>query len=59
MLGSVTEYAEAEFHIAAESYGGHYAPNIASVVHKKNKEITQTGNIDGFEEIPQESSPTE
>jgi cathepsin A (carboxypeptidase C) len=23
------EYADAEFQIAAESYGGHYAPNIA------------------------------
>jgi cathepsin A (carboxypeptidase C) len=45
------EYAEADFHIAAESYGGHYAPNIASVVHKKNKEIQETGNVGGFTEI--------
>jgi len=32
------EYAKLSFHIAAESYGGHYAPNIASVIHKKNLE---------------------
>ena len=45
------EYAEADFHIAAESYGGHYAPNIASVVHKKNKEIKKIGNAEGLKEI--------
>ncbi|KAI0094232.1 Alpha/Beta hydrolase protein [Irpex rosettiformis] len=33
-------YADAPFHIAAESYGGTYAPNIASVIHKKNKELS-------------------
>jgi carboxypeptidase C (cathepsin A) len=33
------KYAAAPFHIAAESYGGTYAPNIASVIHKKNKEL--------------------
>ncbi|KAJ3554633.1 hypothetical protein NM688_g3005 [Phlebia brevispora] len=31
------EYSNAPFHIAAESYGGTYAPNIASVIHNKNK----------------------
>ncbi|KAJ7684476.1 serine carboxypeptidase [Mycena polygramma] len=35
------EYATRPFHLAAESYGGHYAPNIASVVHHKNKELLQ------------------
>ncbi|KAJ6508438.1 Alpha/Beta hydrolase protein [Mycena sanguinolenta] len=35
------EYAKHPFHIAAESYGGHYAPNIASIVHHKNKQIPQ------------------
>lgn len=33
------KYADAPFHIAAESYGGRYAPTIASVIHKKNKEL--------------------
>ena len=33
------EYSAAPFHIAAESWGGHYAPNIASVIFNKNKEI--------------------
>lgn len=41
----------ADFHIAAESYGGHYAPNIASVVNKKNKEIRAIGNVELFKEI--------
>lgn len=33
------EYADAAFHIAAESYGGTYAPHIASVIHQKNIEL--------------------
>ncbi|KAI0688090.1 peptidase S10, serine carboxypeptidase [Cytidiella melzeri] len=33
------EYAAAPFHLAAESYGGTYAPNIANVIHKKNKAL--------------------
>ena len=33
------KYANLPFHLAAESYGGTYAPNIASVIYKKNKEI--------------------
>ncbi|KAF8586263.1 peptidase S10 serine carboxypeptidase [Ramaria rubella] len=33
------EYSKLPFHIAAESYGGTFAPNIASVIHKKNKEL--------------------
>jgi cathepsin A (carboxypeptidase C) len=33
------EYASLPFHLAAESYGGTYAPNIANVVYKKNKEL--------------------
>jgi carboxypeptidase C (cathepsin A) len=35
------DYATRPFHLAAESYGGHYAPNIASIVHRKNKQLTQ------------------
>ncbi|KAI0275295.1 Alpha/Beta hydrolase protein [Gloeopeniophorella convolvens] len=33
------EYAKLPFHLAAESYGGTYAPNIASVIYNKNKEL--------------------
>ena len=33
------KYARLPFHIAAESYGGILAPNIASVIYKKNKEL--------------------
>jgi len=33
------EYAGAKFHMAAESYGGTYAPNTATVFHKKNREL--------------------
>lgn len=30
------KYAKAPFHLAAESYGGTYAPNIAAVIHREN-----------------------
>ena len=33
------EYAGAKFHMAGESYGGMYAPNTATVFHKKNQEL--------------------
>lgn len=33
------EYAKQPFHIAAESYGGTYAPNFASVIHRENKKL--------------------
>ncbi|THH27237.1 hypothetical protein EUX98_g6950 [Antrodiella citrinella] len=33
------KYASLPFHVAAESYGGAYAPQIASVIHKKNLEL--------------------
>ncbi|OSX56159.1 hypothetical protein POSPLADRAFT_1050876 [Postia placenta MAD-698-R-SB12] len=36
-LGRFNKYASASFHIAAESYGGTYAPNIASVIHAENQ----------------------
>lgn len=38
------KYAKAPFHIAAESYGGTYAPNFASVIYKKNKELELAQN---------------
>lgn len=40
------EYASAPFHMAAESYGGTYAPNFASVIHKKNKELELSSSTD-------------
>ncbi|KIM82260.1 hypothetical protein PILCRDRAFT_820643 [Piloderma croceum F 1598] len=33
------EYADKQLHVSAESYGGTYAPNIASVIYHKNKEL--------------------
>ncbi|KAF9067341.1 carboxypeptidase C [Rhodocollybia butyracea] len=36
------EYSTLPFHLAAESYGGTYAPNIASVIHKENKALTSS-----------------
>lgn len=41
------EYSSAPFHLAAESYGGTYAPNIASVIHKENQESAaqSTANV--------------
>lgn len=38
-LARFPEYSELPFHLAAESYGGTYAPNIANVIYKKNKEL--------------------
>ncbi|RPD64649.1 alpha/beta-hydrolase [Lentinus tigrinus ALCF2SS1-6] len=32
------EYSEKPLHLAAESWGGHYGPNIASYVYKMNKQ---------------------
>jgi cathepsin A (carboxypeptidase C) len=36
-LNRFPKYAHASFHIAAESYGGIYGPNIASVIFRENK----------------------
>lgn len=33
------EYAELPFTVAAESYGGHYAPHIGAEIHARNKEL--------------------
>ncbi|TDL28277.1 carboxypeptidase C [Rickenella mellea] len=41
-LGRFPKYAKAPFHLAAESYGGTYAPNIASVIHKYNKQFASS-----------------
>lgn len=41
------KYAKAPFHLAAESYGGTYAPNIAAVIHRENiaQGVTPTPGI--------------
>ncbi|KAG8904827.1 hypothetical protein FRB99_001083 [Tulasnella sp. 403] len=36
-LSRYPEYEAAPFSVAAESYGGHYAPHIASTIYQKNK----------------------
>jgi len=38
-LNRYPKYAKAPFHIAAESYGGTYAPNFASVIFKENQQL--------------------
>src|SRR5882762_10749713 len=38
-LERLPKYANKPFHIATESYGGTFTPYIASVIHKKNKEL--------------------
>ncbi|KAJ7817330.1 serine carboxypeptidase [Mycena leptocephala] len=40
------EYSTQPFHIAAESYGGHFAPRIASIVHQKNKQLVHAPSSD-------------
>ncbi|EIN14318.1 serine carboxypeptidase [Punctularia strigosozonata HHB-11173 SS5] len=42
-LARFPKYASLPFHIAAESYGGTYAPNIASVIHQANKALATMG----------------
>ncbi|KAG5642320.1 hypothetical protein DXG03_002995 [Asterophora parasitica] len=38
-LNRFPEYSKQPFHIAAESYGGTYAPNIANVIYQENKQL--------------------
>ncbi|EPS93871.1 hypothetical protein FOMPIDRAFT_1026396 [Fomitopsis schrenkii] len=45
-LGRFSKYADAPFHIAAESYGGTYAPNIASIIHNENKALAAATALD-------------
>lgn len=40
-----TEYSDSPFSIAAESYGGRYAPLIASKIHQENKNL-QFSSVD-------------
>jgi cathepsin A (carboxypeptidase C) len=39
-LNRFPKYAKLPFHLAAESYGGTYAPNIANIIYSKNKELS-------------------
>ncbi|KDR81948.1 hypothetical protein GALMADRAFT_58763 [Galerina marginata CBS 339.88] len=43
-LNRFPNYSKAPFHLAAESYGGTYAPNFASVIFKANKELQVAPN---------------
>lgn len=43
-LNRFPEYSTQPFHIAAESYGGIYAPNFASVIYKANKDLALAPN---------------
>ena len=38
-LKNFEQYANAQFHIAGESYGGTYVPHFASYIHQKNKQV--------------------
>ncbi|THH31031.1 hypothetical protein EUX98_g3169 [Antrodiella citrinella] len=42
------QYATAPFHLAAESWGGHYGPHIASYIHEKNQEFIYYPREDAF-----------
>ena len=43
-LNRFPEYSTQPFHIAAESYGGIYAPNFANVIYKANKDMALAPN---------------
>ena len=43
-LNRFPEYSTQPFHIAAESYGGMYGPNFASLIYKANKELALAPN---------------
>ena len=38
-MHNLPQYASLPFHIAAESWGGHYGPEIGSLVYKQNKQM--------------------
>lgn len=50
-LHQFPEYANLPFHLAAESYGGTYAPNIASVIHEQNRQLSHARAAEGVRRI--------
>lgn len=49
-LNRFPEYSTKPFHLAAESYGGTYAPNIAKVIYEANKRLA-VAPTPGFKHI--------
>ena len=45
------KYAHLPLTVAAESYGGHYAPHIGAEIHKKNKQLSQQASLSEFAPI--------
>lgn len=39
------EHSKKPFHLAAESWGGHYGPHIANYIYQKNKELDLAPNV--------------
>ncbi|KAF9239267.1 Alpha/Beta hydrolase protein [Melanogaster broomeanus] len=50
-LSRFPQYAKQPFHIAAESYGGTYAPNIANVIYRENKKVPLTSTTNANNEL--------
>ena len=50
-----SEYADSPFSIAAESYGGRYAPLYASKIHTENKALVNTASVMSPKKINLES----
>ena len=48
------EYADSNFHMAGESYGGTYIPNSAAIVHRRNKAL-EARPIPGLRKLNLES----
>ena len=45
-FASYPKYADLPFTVAAESYGGHYAPHIGAEIHRRNKELALAPHSD-------------
>lgn len=45
------EYSDAPFHLAAESYGGTYAPHFAAEIHARNKALDEAPSSKGLVKI--------